>query len=386
MLSPNPIRFPYVYLTAEEFRENSRRSAGGQNIRKAFPPLLSLQRTTTKPATLMPSLSSKRLYLRGLSKDITEEELSKYLSCYGTITEVKLLPHYAFVQFESEKDAAQVLKTYQDQPLFGKHVVIEFAHPLRKDMASFSSSNGSESCRSPTYRASGRHPVVVLDIPNDVRWQELKDFGRLSGRLVAYCDLDKIQQGRGFIEYFTREDARRAVRVLDGQRLGGKSVRVVSHEKSISWRRCRSRSPERQPIFRYSRSYRHDSDYLAHRPGYIYPRHANEHDYDFGERRPFSSTPLYQSNSSFSPDERDFGSRLFLDNNDVGVPDPSTARTTTWAASSHHDYYHQSYEHTTSRHYADEVYYSDHRDSAFEGSATLRRDYHHFQRPMDPYQ
>jgi hypothetical protein len=27
--------------------------------------------------------------------------------------------------------------------------------------------------------------------------QELKDFGRLSGRLVAYCDLDQTQRGRG---------------------------------------------------------------------------------------------------------------------------------------------------------------------------------------------
>lgn len=32
--------------------------------------------------------------------------------------------------------------------------------------------------------------------------QELKDFGRMSGMLVAYCDLDKTEEGRGCAQGF----------------------------------------------------------------------------------------------------------------------------------------------------------------------------------------
>ncbi|KAF9482494.1 hypothetical protein BDN70DRAFT_430582 [Pholiota conissans] len=163
----------------------------------------------------MPSRTSKRLYFRGISKDITEDHLFKYLSRYGQISEVKMLSNYAFVQFESEKEALLVLETYKDQPLLGCRVVVEFAHPLRKDVTSFSSNSSTQS--RPAHRVVyARHPVVVLGLPKDIRWQELKDFGRSSGMLVAFCDLDKIQEGRGFIEFFSREDARLAVTTLNG--------------------------------------------------------------------------------------------------------------------------------------------------------------------------
>ncbi|KAF8812347.1 RNA-binding domain-containing protein [Phlegmacium glaucopus] len=142
-----------------------------------------------------------------------------------------MLQNYAFVQFESEKDAQVVLETYQHQPLLGRSVIIEFAHRLRKDMPSITNSDSDKiSTRPSPTRRHSRHPVVVTNIPRGVRWQELKDFGRLSGRLVAYCDLDRTQRGRGFIEYFTKQDAERAVRFLDGRHLSGKRVRVTDYE------------------------------------------------------------------------------------------------------------------------------------------------------------
>ena len=65
---------------------------------------------------------------------------------------------------------------------------------------------------------------------------------------MAYCDLDKTEEGRGcprlflgyitnqlknslrFIEFFTQEDAQHAVKILNGKRLGGRKIRVVDHE------------------------------------------------------------------------------------------------------------------------------------------------------------
>ncbi|KAF8221717.1 RNA-binding domain-containing protein, partial [Tricholoma matsutake] len=154
----------------------------------------------------------------------------QYLSIYGKIHEVKIVHDYAFVQFESEKDARDVLETFQRQPFLGRNIVVEFARPLRKDMPSVTS--GTTDSRSrirsrhlPSHVQS-RYPVIVTNIPRNIRWQELKDFGRTFGGLVAYCDLDRKKHGRGFIEYFSKDDAERAIQELNGKRLGGKRVTV----------------------------------------------------------------------------------------------------------------------------------------------------------------
>ncbi|KIK06793.1 hypothetical protein K443DRAFT_251761 [Laccaria amethystina LaAM-08-1] len=196
------------------------------------------------------TFTSKRLYLRGLLRDVTPQILLKYLSCYGKVSEVKFIRDYAFVQFESSKDAQVVHDTYHNQPLLGKKITIQFARPLRKDMPSFTSSTSSDTLvpdvpeeRPANPRNPARYPVIIMNLHRDVRWQELKDFGRLTGCLVAYCDLDQGRNGRGFIEYFTRKDAEKAIRTLDGRRLLGNEVRVVGWERSRSrTRRGRSRS------------------------------------------------------------------------------------------------------------------------------------------------
>lgn len=141
--------------------------------------------------------------------------------------------------------------TYRNEPLLGKKITIQFARPLRKDTPSFVSSNTSSDTLVPDSvpeerpanpRNPARYPVIIMNLHRDVRWQELKDFGRLTGCLVAYCDLDRGRNGRGFIEYFTRKDAEKAIRTLDGRRLLGKEVRVVGWERLRSRGRSRSRS------------------------------------------------------------------------------------------------------------------------------------------------
>ncbi|KAG2013760.1 RNP domain-containing protein [Coprinopsis cinerea AmutBmut pab1-1] len=189
----------------------------------------------------MPYLPAKRLYLRGLDRDVTPEELLKYLSTYGKINEVKFVHNYAFVEFDSESDARLVYNIFRSSPLLGKEVVIQFARPLRKDIAALQNDLGWKAptlVRRPSPRGTAsRHPVVVMGIPEEVRWQELKDFGRSTGCLVAYCDLDPSSESNGFIEYFSKEDAEYAIRTLDGATLGGRRVRVVPYSEAVSERR-----------------------------------------------------------------------------------------------------------------------------------------------------
>ncbi|TEB30147.1 hypothetical protein FA13DRAFT_571669 [Coprinellus micaceus] len=207
------------------------------------------------------SLPAKRLYLKGLGKGVTTEELTTFLSRYGTIIEVKFVHNYAFVEYESETDAQLVYNIFSCEPLLGQRVVIQFARPLRKDIIAARNRDMAEN-RSPLRGGSSsreglsRHPVVVTGISPDVRWQELKDFGRSTGCLVAFCDLDRSDPDCGFLEYFTKEDAEFAVSSLDGKLLGGNAVRVSNYHDYTTERkqkRTRPRSPCR-PLYPSNRA------------------------------------------------------------------------------------------------------------------------------------
>ncbi|KAF5317919.1 hypothetical protein D9611_014421 [Ephemerocybe angulata] len=204
-------------------------------------------------------IPAKRLYLKGLGKDISIDELSKFLSTYGEVLEVKFVHNYAFVEYASEADAQLVYNIYRTEPLLGKHVIIQYARPLRKAIAAAARSREMAENRSPVReRRDGlsRHPVVVSGLSPDVRWQDLKDFGRSTGCLVAFCDLDRSDPDTGFLEYFTKEDAEYAVQSLDGKPLGGNVVRVLSyHDYSTErkQRRSRPRSPCR-PMYPTNKS------------------------------------------------------------------------------------------------------------------------------------
>lgn len=53
---------------------------------------------------------------------------------------------------------------------------------------------------------------------------------------ASFCSSQLLQR---FIEYFTRKDAEKAIRTLDGRRLLGNEVRVVGWEVGI----CASSDP-----------------------------------------------------------------------------------------------------------------------------------------------
>ncbi|KAJ3364420.1 hypothetical protein GGF32_001944 [Allomyces javanicus] len=82
--------------------------------------------------------------------------------------------------------------------------------------------------RSPTSR------ILITNLPADVQWQELKDFGRLVGEVIM-ADMIRDNQGRpteqGVILFRTPADATQAVRELNGRHFMGRQVQVTEdHE------------------------------------------------------------------------------------------------------------------------------------------------------------
>ncbi|KAG6837547.1 hypothetical protein H0H93_007728 [Arthromyces matolae] len=165
--------------------------------------------------------------------------------------------------FLGEREHRHCEYTYHINKDFGPGITVEFARPMRKDTQS-SDDERKKACSDPNIslkksdhsissdlfdRPQYRYPVVVTNIPRKIRWQELKDFGRRSGGLVAFCDLDRKHQGRGFVEYFSREDAERAILALDKTYLGGQLVRVRGRPHPY-----RDRSRSLSPVRRHTQS------------------------------------------------------------------------------------------------------------------------------------
>ncbi|KNE54820.1 hypothetical protein AMAG_00771 [Allomyces macrogynus ATCC 38327] len=82
--------------------------------------------------------------------------------------------------------------------------------------------------RSPTSR------ILITNLPADVQWQELKDFGRLVGEVIM-ADMIRDNHGQpteqGVILFRTPADAAQAVRELNGRHFMGRQVQVTEdHE------------------------------------------------------------------------------------------------------------------------------------------------------------
>ncbi|TRM68034.1 hypothetical protein BD626DRAFT_626393 [Schizophyllum amplum] len=191
-------------------------------------------------------MSRTRLCLQNLPQDIREEELKKYLECFGLVISFKFGhdKSHAFVRYESEEDAQDLCRTAKRHRLMGADINVEYA------------------CSRPRER----YPVLVSNIPKELCWQQLKDFGRLAGGLVAYCDIDRSQRTRGFIEYWSMDEALDAIRKLDGHDLGGQPVSLSADFHATKRHQilpsCVSTTPRRRSPS--SSRPRHRSPYQLH--------------------------------------------------------------------------------------------------------------------------
>ncbi|RDX55725.1 hypothetical protein OH76DRAFT_764801 [Lentinus brumalis] len=197
-------------------------------------------------------MDSARVYLGGLSDKVSANDIHKYLSIYGRISEVKLRPGFGFVQFESEKDALDVVHTYSTRQFLGEDVSVQIARPERHTREeSAPIATPIKEAQASDGGSKMKYAVCVKGLNPRTCWQELKDFGRVLGGDVAFCDITRDTRTQGFLNYTREEDAERAARELDGRELLGHVVRLNRHYPTGTgrWERTRnerSRSPSRR--------------------------------------------------------------------------------------------------------------------------------------------
>ncbi|KAE8357386.1 hypothetical protein BDV27DRAFT_139406 [Aspergillus caelatus] len=205
----------------------------------------------------MTEVSSTRLYLGNLPRNVTKQDIEEHFSTHGSgkITEIKLMNGFGFIEYEDAMDARDVVPAFHGSDFKGERLTVQFARgPRRK-----------ENFPGPMDRPNMPRPrrtvyrMMVSGLP-ETSWQDLKDFARGAGLDVVYSETGR-ELGRGFVEFETANDLKTAIEKLDGRDFKGSRVSCVADIQPVDERPFRdpyrSRSPRRSypPVDEYDRRF-----------------------------------------------------------------------------------------------------------------------------------
>lgn len=74
---------------------------------------------------------SKRLYVGKLPVDARPEEVKSFFEGYGTMVDCRILTGFGFIEFETEKDADDVVRNFNGKSFMGSEIIVEFAKDSR---------------------------------------------------------------------------------------------------------------------------------------------------------------------------------------------------------------------------------------------------------------
>jgi len=78
-------------------------------------------------------VSSTRLYLGNLPRDVTKEDIQEHFKAHGAgnITEVKLMNGFGFVEYDDPMDARDVVPAFHGSMLKDSRLTVQFARGSR---------------------------------------------------------------------------------------------------------------------------------------------------------------------------------------------------------------------------------------------------------------
>ncbi|MCJ1300179.1 hypothetical protein MMC08_002973 [Hypocenomyce scalaris] len=185
-------------------------------------------------------VSSTRLYLGNLPRDVTKEDIQKHFGTHGTgtITEIKLMNGFGFLEYDDPMDARDVVPAYHGTDLNGSRLTVQFARGSRQ-RDTFTAPDRTH----PRPRRTA-HRMQITGLPGETSWQDLKDFARRSGLDVVFSEVGRDRDGKGFVEFETAADLKTAVEKLDNQDFKGTNVHCYADtQDEVPRDRYRSRSP-----------------------------------------------------------------------------------------------------------------------------------------------
>jgi polyadenylate-binding protein len=163
-------------------------------------------------APAVPSPPFASLYVGDLRKDVREEHLFEIFSVVGPIDSIRLFRDrvsrvslgYAYVNFASAQDAERALETLNYHVINGKPLRIMWKQ------------------RDPSLSKPGAGNIFIKNIDASVTPRDLLDTFSQFGNILA-CKVATTEEGEskgfGFVKYQSLEEAEKAVKYANGQKL-----------------------------------------------------------------------------------------------------------------------------------------------------------------------
>ncbi|XP_071792976.1 nucleolysin TIAR-like isoform X3 [Asterias amurensis] len=171
------------------------------------------------PQEMTADTVQRTLYVGNLSRQVTEELLFGIFSELGSTTCKMMNEHgsndpYCFVEFEDHKKANTAKALMNGRKLFDKDIKVNWAT--------------TPSAKRDT---SGHHHIFVGDLDPTVETADLYNafsvYGTISDtRVVRDPTKDNRSKGYGFVSFEKEEEAKNAIKGMNGQFLGGKVIRT----------------------------------------------------------------------------------------------------------------------------------------------------------------
>eukprot|EP00761_Pharyngomonas_kirbyi_P011460 gb/GECH01011485.1/.p1 GENE.gb/GECH01011485.1/~~gb/GECH01011485.1/.p1 ORF type:complete len:605 (+),score=160.18 gb/GECH01011485.1/:1-1815(+) len=184
----------------------------------AAPPTPNTPAAGTSPVPTPPAPSAS-LYVGDLDPDVTESQLFDHFHKIGPIVSIRVCRDaitrrslgYAYVNFQAPQDAERALDTLNYSTLKDKPIRIMWTNS------------------DPSIRKSGRGNVYIKNLDKSIDNQQLHDtfsaFGNILSCKVATDEAGK-SKGFGFVHFETQEAADKAIKKVNGMRLGNSVVYV----------------------------------------------------------------------------------------------------------------------------------------------------------------
>ncbi|KAK1263437.1 hypothetical protein QJS04_geneDACA011924 [Acorus gramineus] len=169
-----------------------------------------------------------RLIAQNIPWTSTAADMRELFAKHGTVTDVELSMHsstknrgLAFITMASEEEALAALTSLDSYELEGRVIKVEFARSAKRSPSSNMTSTPVK-----------KYTVFVGNLDYKVRSRNLKElFSKANKDLlsaeVVFQSNPRRSAGYGFVTYSSMEEVEAAIATFDGQKLMGRSIRVV---------------------------------------------------------------------------------------------------------------------------------------------------------------
>ncbi|ODV87108.1 hypothetical protein CANARDRAFT_85459 [[Candida] arabinofermentans NRRL YB-2248] len=167
--------------------------------------------------------SDVQLFVRPIGPDVTHEEVEEYFTQAGELKELRLMPGYAFIEFETAESAQRAFTEFLNKPFAGEPLQIEYAK------------------HKPEYAKKGENRVKVSNLPEGTAWQDFKDFIREEVRLTpTFVRIPHDEPTVCHLEFGSKEDLESAISQLNG--VNFRDVELSAEEDTSPYIASASRS------------------------------------------------------------------------------------------------------------------------------------------------